>query len=86
RYLRNFELVRLKLKEVEEKDNIRNFQPPIPGELIMETFDIPPCKEVGDIKNAIKDAILDGDVANNYDEAFALMLKLGKEMGLVSGS
>ena len=83
RYLRNFELVRLKLKEVEEKDNIRNFQPPIPGELIMETFNLKPCKKIGDIKNAIKEAILDGDIANDYQEAFNFMLQLGEEMGLV---
>jgi len=82
RYLQNFELVRERLKAVEEKDRIRNFQPPISGELILKTFDIPPSRAVGDIKNAIKDAILDGEIKNDYDEAYAYMLKKGKEMGL----
>jgi len=68
--------------EVEEKDHIRNWQPPISGEQIMNTFNIPPSKEVGTIKTAIKDAILDGDIANNYDAAFAFMLEKGTEIGL----
>jgi poly(A) polymerase len=81
-YLANFKLVRLKLKEIEEKDAIRNFQPPVDGELIMKTFGLGPCREVGIIKTAIKDAILEGTIHNNRDEAFALMLKMGEEMGL----
>ena len=82
KYLKNFRLVRKKLKEIEEKDAIRKFQPPISGELIMQIFNIQPCKEVGIIKNAIKDAILDGEIKNNYDEAYQYMLKKAKEIGL----
>ena len=82
RYLQNFEMVRARCKEVEEKDHIRNWQPPITGEVIMQTFGLYPCKIVGDIKNAIKDAMLDGIIPNEYDAAFAYMLKLGSEMNL----
>lgn len=82
KYLENYEKVKIKLVEVEQKDRIRNWQPPISGETIMETFGIPPSKDVGTIKNAIKDAILDGAIKNNYEEAFEFMLRLGKKMGL----
>jgi len=82
RYLRNFELVRVKLKEVEEKDHIRNFQPPVSGEIIMKSFGIGPSREVGTIKNAIKEAILDGEINNNYNEAYSFMLTQAKKLGL----
>lgn len=82
RFLQNFQLVRRKLKEVEEKDAVRNFQPPISGELIMKTFDITPRKEIGDIKMAIKEAILDGEINNDYDQAYDYMLKEGLKLGL----
>jgi len=82
RYLQNFEIVRQKMAEIEEKDRIRNFQPPIDGELIMKIYGMPPCKEVGDIKAQIKEAILDGMIGNDYDEAYALMESIANEMGL----
>jgi len=82
RYHNNFKLVRQKIKEVEERDRVRNFQPPVTGEMIMEHFRLKPCKEIGIIKEAIKEAILEGEIPNEYDAAFALMLKKGSEMGL----
>ncbi|MCH7657791.1 MAG: HD domain-containing protein [Bacteroidetes bacterium] len=81
-YLKNFKIVGEKLKEIEKKDAIRNFQPPVPGDLIMKTFGLKPCKEVGIIKNAIKEAILDGKIPNKYEPAYRFMLKKGKELGL----
>jgi putative nucleotidyltransferase with HDIG domain len=81
RYRANFELVRERLKEVEEKDKIRNWQPPISGELIMVTFNIGPCKEVGIIKTAIREAILDGLIGNNYDAAYQMMLDEAAKLG-----
>ena len=82
RYLKNFELVREKLKELEEKDRIRNWQPPITGEQIMEVFHIPAGREVGIIKNAIREAILDGIIKNDYQEAFDYMVEKAKELNL----
>jgi poly(A) polymerase len=82
KYLANFKIVRKKLKEIEEKDRIRNFQPPVSGNDIIETFGIPPGRYVGDIKNAIKEAILDGIISNNAEEAYDFMLRKGQEMGL----
>lgn len=81
-YQQNFKRVRQKIKEVEERDSIRNFQPPITGEIIMETFNLKPCKEIGVIKEAIKEAILEGEISNEYDKAYAYMISKGNELGL----
>ncbi|MBK6446932.1 MAG: HD domain-containing protein [Bacteroidetes bacterium] len=82
KYKDNFQLVQDKIKEVEEKDRIRNWQPPVTGEHIMLTFDLKPGKEVGIIKNAIREAILEGEIRNDYEEAYTYMLKKGMELGL----
>lgn len=82
KYMKNFGIVREKLKEIEEKDAIRNFQPPVDGELIMKTYGLSPCREVGLIKDAIKEAILDGIIHNNFEEAFAFMKEKAAELGL----
>ncbi len=78
----NFELVKRKLVELEERDRIRNFQPPVSGDDIMTTFGIGPCREIGIIKDAIKEAILDGQIPNDRDVAWQMMLRLGNELGL----
>ncbi|MDR2287029.1 MAG: HD domain-containing protein, partial [Prevotellaceae bacterium] len=82
KHLSNFQLVRTKLKEIEEKDAVRNFQPPVSGEVIMETYGIGPSREVGVIKNAIKEAILDGIIKNDYEEAYNFMKTEAEKLGL----
>ena len=82
RFRENYELVKQKLVQIEEKDRIRNFQPPVDGEEIMRIFGLPPSRPVGEIKDAIKDAILDGVIGNNREEAYAFMLKKAESMGL----
>ncbi len=82
RHLRNFQIVREKIVEIEDKDHIRNFQPPISGDDIQEVFGIPPSKPVGIIKNAIKDAILDGEIPNEFEAASRRMMEEGKALGL----
>ena len=84
RFLYNFEIVRNKLQEIEAKDNLRNWQPPISGELIMQTFGLAPCKEVGIIKTAIREAILDGKIGNNYEDAFNFMLREAEKLNIKS--
>lgn len=82
RFLENFEMVRKRCAEVEASDQLRNWQPPITGEMIMATFNLPPGRVVGDIKNAIREAILDGQISNNYEAAYAFMQKKAIEFGL----
>ncbi len=82
RYLRNYDLLMEKLKDVEAKDHVRNFQPPITGEDVMRAFNVPPCKLIGDIKTVIKDAILDGVIHNDRVEAWQLMLDTGRKLGV----
>jgi len=85
RYHKNFQNVREKIKEVEERDHIRNFQPPISGEEIMKTFNLQPCREIGQLKEAIKEAILEGEIPNNHEASFNFMLQKGEELGLKIG-
>lgn len=83
RFLNNFDKVEEKMREVEEKDKIRNFQPVITGEIIMQTFGLKPGKEVGELKEALKEAVLEGEIQNEYENAFKFLLKLGEERGLI---
>ena len=82
RYLANFEMVEKRLKEVEESDHLRNWQPPITGEIIMNEYGLPPSRVVGEIKNAVREAILDGVIPNQYDAAFEYMDKVAKDLGI----
>ncbi len=82
RYMANFELVRRKMRDLEERDRIRNFQPPITGDIIMSTYDLSPCSIIGEIKDRIKNAILDGEIPNEYDAAYVMMQRLAEEFGL----
>jgi tRNA nucleotidyltransferase (CCA-adding enzyme) len=82
RYHNNFKEVRKKIKEIEERDHVRNFQPPVSGELIMETFDLKPGKEIGIIKERIKEAVLDGQIPNEFEAAKTLMMEEGAKLGL----
>jgi len=82
RYKKNYDLVRQKMVEIEEKDRLRNWQPPVSGEVIMETFALQPCKTVGEIKTAIREAILEGIIANDFQQAYQFMIETGTKMGL----
>jgi len=82
KYHNNFEIVRKKIVEVEERDHVRNFQPPITGEEIMAIFDLKPSKEIGILKEAVKEAILEGEIANDYEAAYEFVLNRGAKLGL----
>lgn len=81
-FLHNFQIVRQKLVDIEEKDRVRNFQPPVDGDEIMRLFNLQPCREVGSLKSALKDAVLDGNVANKPLAALEFVMNRAKEMGL----
>lgn len=83
RFLNNFDRVEEKMREVEEKDKIRNFQPVITGEIIMKTFGLKPGREVGELKEALKEAVLEGEIQNEYDSAYKFLLEIGEKRGLI---
>ena len=83
KYLRNFDKVEKRVMQVEVNDQVRNFQPVITGEIIMKTFNIPPSKVVGELKDALKEAVLDGKIRNEYQSAITFILELGKKRGLI---
>lgn len=82
KFKKNLKNLKQKFEEIEEKDKLRNFQPPISGEVIMQTFDLKPSKLVGEIKTAIREAIIEGEIPNEYDAAYNFMIKYGKSIGL----
>ena len=82
KYAKNLAELTQKIAALEEKDRLRNWQPPITGEMIMEAFGLKPSREVGQLKNSIREAILDGEIKNDYEEAYAYLLKEGQKMGL----
>jgi hypothetical protein len=82
KFKKNLKNLKQKFEEIEEKDRLRNFQPPISGEVIMQTFDLKPSKLVGEIKTAIREAIIEGEIPNEYDAAYNFMIKYGKSIGL----
>jgi tRNA nucleotidyltransferase/poly(A) polymerase len=83
RFLKNFDQVEQKMREVEEKDNLRNFQPPVTGDEIMQMFNVPPGRIIGEIKEQIKEAILEGNIKNDRAEALELVMKIAREKGLI---
>jgi poly(A) polymerase len=83
KYHANFEIVRKKIVEVEERDQVRNFQPPITGDEIMAIFDLKPSQKIGILKEAVKEAILEGEITNDYDAAYEFVLRRGEKLGLI---